>query len=150
LDTAGFLGFFSLDELHIFSNFSKLFFSMLSSNYNERYKNEEDDQGNTNKDKFPFELSAADLQLIKESIDASTEDVTTGFNSTWKGLNYNNSRAIFRSIDWTEAFLHSVPTIISPKFKDKETTIAVNALARGCLIASQWEITEHEIIELEG
>ena len=124
---------------------------MLSSNYNERYKNEEkDSQGRTNRDKFPFELSAADLQLIKESIDASTADITTSFNSSWRGLNYSNSRAIFRSVDWTEAFLHSVPTIISPKFKDKETTTAVIALARGCLIASQWEITEEEIIELEG
>jgi hypothetical protein len=123
---------------------------MLSSNYNERYKNEEkDSQGRTNRDKFPFELSAADLQLIKESIDASTAEITTSFNSSWRGLNYSNFRGIFRSVDWTEAFLFSVPSIISPKFKDKDTTTAVNALARACLIATQWEISEDELNEME-
>jgi hypothetical protein len=123
---------------------------MLSNNYYDRYKNEEkDSQGRTNRDKFTFELSAADLQLIKESIDASTAEITTSFNSSWRGLNYSNSKANFRSVDWTEAFLFSVPSMISPKFKDKDTTTAVNALARACLIATQWEISEDELNEMK-
>jgi hypothetical protein len=48
-----------------------------------------------------------------------------------------------------EAFLFSVPSIISPKFKDKDTTTAVNALARACLIATQWKITEDKLNEME-
>jgi hypothetical protein len=123
---------------------------MLSSNYYDRYKNEEkDSQGRTNRDKFTFELSAADLQLIKESIDASTAEITTSFNSSWRGLNYSNSKANFRSVDWTEAFLFNAPSMISPKFKDKDTTTAVNALARACLIATQWEISEDELNEMK-
>jgi hypothetical protein len=175
LDTAAFLGFYSIDEMHLFSNFSKLFFSLLSSNHNDRYKNngkkvdtendadnnDDDDTDNDDddetsasentkrcRDKYPFEISPADLEMIKNSIDASTRDIPTMFSSSWKGLNYHNSRAIFRSVDWIEHFIFSVPTLISPKFKHAETTKAVNALARACLIAIQWVISPDELAEM--
>jgi hypothetical protein len=170
LDTAGFLGFFSIDELHMLSNFAKLFFALLYSNHNDRYKNDgkkrntesdiDDDSDNEDqtsaaentkecRDKYPFEISSADLQMIKESIDASTSDIPTMFSSSWKGLNYQNARAAFRSIDWVEHFIFSVPSLISPKFKNVETTKAVNAVARACLIALQWRITTDELDEME-
>jgi hypothetical protein len=137
------VSFFSLDELHLISNVSKLFFSLLSSQFNARYKHGE------NSTAFPFELTKADLEMIKQSIDASTKDVPTHFNSTWKGLNYNNARSLWRSIEWIEHFLFSVPCIVSPRFKEEETTIAVNKLVRACLLAMQWLITKEQLDEIK-
>jgi hypothetical protein len=96
----------------VFSNVAKLFFSLLSSNYNGKFKNA------NNPDAFPFELSKNDLAMVKESLDASAKDIPTHFNSTFKGVNFPDSRALYRSVEWTEHFLYSAPALISPRLKD--------------------------------
>ncbi|KAI8883669.1 hypothetical protein K501DRAFT_184064, partial [Backusella circina FSU 941] len=88
--------------------------------------------------------------MIKQSVDASTKDIPTHFNSSWKGLNYSNSRSLWRSVEWIEHFLFSFPSIISPRFKEENTTVAVKKLVRACLLAMQWFITKDELTEIES
>lgn len=87
--------------------------------------------------------------MIKQSIDKSTKDIPTHFNSTWKGINFGNSKAIYRSTDWIEIFLQSVPSIVSPRFKDPETTLNVNKFVRASLLSIQWEITSSDLTEIK-
>jgi hypothetical protein len=82
-------------------------------------------------------------------MDESRKDIPTHFNSSWKGINFANSKSIYRSIEWIEMLLYCAPSIISPRFKDQETTIHVNKLIRASLLAIQWEISEENLKEIK-
>jgi hypothetical protein len=137
------VSFYSLDELHLYSNIAKLFFSFLSSNFNARYKNE------NNPHLFPFELTPNDLKMVKQSVDKSLRDIPTHFNGNWKGVDFGKPSSLYRSVDYIEQFLFCTSSIISPRFKLERTGKMVNKLVRGCLIVSQWEVDKDQVDEAE-
>ena len=87
--------------------------------------------------------------MVKQSVNVSTKDITTHFNSNWKGINFGNSRGLYRSCDWIETFLHCAPSLISPRFKDLETTKHVNKFIRASLLCMQWEIRAEELTQIK-
>jgi hypothetical protein len=94
-------------------------------------------------------LSNNDLEIVKKSIDKSTQDIPTRFNSNWKGVNFANSRALYRSTDWIEQFLYASSSLITPRFKSKEAAKNVNKLIRASLLSLQWEISGSDLREIK-
>jgi hypothetical protein len=87
--------------------------------------------------------------MVKESLDASAKDIPTQFNSTFKGINFHDSRTLYRSVEWTEHFLYSVPALISPRLKDTDAAKNINKLVRASLLAMQWNISPSNLQEIE-
>ncbi|KAG2191525.1 hypothetical protein INT47_012814 [Mucor saturninus] len=90
-----FLGidFFFCDELHMFSNVSKLCFDHLSPRYNARFKF-------VGKEfKYPFLLSPANFAKIQQSMNDSRCNISTDFNGSFKGMHSDNVRSMYRSVD---------------------------------------------------
>jgi hypothetical protein len=79
----------------------------------------------------------------------SLSNIPTHFNGNWRGVDFSRPASLFRSVDWIETFLYCAPCIISPRFKKRETTIKVNKLIRGCLLAVQWELSTEDLEEIE-
>ncbi|KAI8876095.1 hypothetical protein K501DRAFT_232612, partial [Backusella circina FSU 941] len=88
--------------------------------------------------------------FFQASLMNATSMVKIQQSSLLKGLNYSNSRSLWRSVEWIEHFLFSFPSIISPRFKEENTTVAVKKLVRACLLAMQWSITKDELTEIES
>lgn len=137
------IDFFMCDELHMFSNVSKLCFDLMSSRYNGRYKFAGKEL------KYPFSLSNDQFQAVKRSMDDSRCTIPTDFNGSFKGMSSDNVRSLYRSVDWIAWLIYVVPTIIAPLFSDKSTRLAFISLCRGIKISLQWSITSVEVREIE-
>lgn len=87
--------------------------------------------------------------MVKQSIDKSIRDISTQSNSNWKGVNFANSRALYRSTDWIEQFLYASSSLIATRFKSEEATINVSKFLSASLLSMQWEISDSNLSEIK-
>lgn len=127
----------------MFSNVSKLCFDMLSPKLNTRFKFD------GNEDTYPFALETADFTRIKTAMDDSLRAIPADFSGSFAGVNLDNVRSIYRSVDWIAWLVHVIPTIVAPLFHAREATTGFIALSRGIQLSLQWSISESEVKEIE-
>ncbi|KAG2209274.1 hypothetical protein INT47_005566 [Mucor saturninus] len=127
----------------MFSHVSKLCFDMLSPKLNTRFKFD------VNEDTYRFALETADFTRIKTAMDDSLRAIPADFSGSFAGVNLDNVRSIYRSVDWIAWLVHVIPTIVAPLFHTREATTGFIALSRNIQLSFQWSISESEVKEIE-
>lgn len=127
----------------MFSNVSKLCFDMISPRNNSRFKFV------GNEDMYPFGLDSSDFNRIKISMDDSRSSIPADFSGSFNGMNLDNVRSIYRSVDWIAWLVYIVPTLVAPMFRTRAAVHAFIALSRGIQLSLQWSISESNVKDIE-
>ncbi|CAO3669755.1 unnamed protein product [Rhizopus stolonifer] len=134
--------FFGLDEMHLLSNCGKFVYELVSPKFNKRFCNEQ------LPNKYPFHLPIEKRLVIAESLARSRSTIPLSFSGSFEKLN-DNTKHLYRSIDWIDFLCEVVPTIVAPLFSNPHTRMALTSLSMTCKMANQFEITASELASIK-
>ncbi|CEP16958.1 hypothetical protein [Parasitella parasitica] len=118
---------YGFDELHGFSNVSKVVFDLIAPRYNASYKYI------GNESEYPFQLAPVDFEAVKLSMAESRKYIPAGaFQFSFKPMDMQN-----------------VKTVVG-LFDDENVRTALLGLSRALALALQWEISKNDMTEIEA
>ncbi|CEP14481.1 hypothetical protein [Parasitella parasitica] len=136
---------YGFDELHGFSNVSKLVFDLIAPRYNTSYKYIGNESG------YPFQLAPVDFEAVKLSMIESRKYIPAGvFQFSFKPMDMQNVKSLYGSVDWIQWFIYVLHTAVVGLFNDENVRTALLGLSRAVALALQWKISKHNIAEIEA
>ncbi|ORY90559.1 hypothetical protein BCR43DRAFT_509032 [Syncephalastrum racemosum] len=132
--------FFGLDELHsIAQNIGSHIWKMICDDFGVPSDN-------------PFVLTKADRGRIGLALSASLATLPLGLDGAVNDL-FNKPKSA-RGVDWIDFLLYVVPTLVFEHLKHKgisqNALKAIIKLVTGCALATEWDISEFEVTEMEN
>ncbi|CEP15948.1 hypothetical protein [Parasitella parasitica] len=136
---------YGFDELHGFSNVSKVVFDLIAPRYNASYKYI------GNESEYPFQLAPVDFEAVKLSMAESRKYIPAGaFQFSFKPMDMQNVKSLYRSVDWIQWFIYVLPTAVVGLFDDENVRTALLGLSRALALALQWETSKNDMTEIEA
>lgn len=117
---------------------------MISTRYNKPYKYL------GNESQYPFELSNNAFVALAKSVAASRPLIpASSFKSSWLPLDQGNAKFLYRSSDWHDWLLYSLPTLVCSQYDDPVICKGLLSLVRGISLSLQFQITQDNLKEIE-
>ncbi|KAI8323632.1 hypothetical protein EDC96DRAFT_595496 [Choanephora cucurbitarum] len=136
--------FHGLDELHLFSNVTKLVYAMIASNLSKAFKFV------GNEGAYPFRINKVDCALIEEALKLTKSNVPNIFAGSWQPFNPSTSLSKYRSVDYIDILRYVMPTLIAPRLVNKTAGKALGCLCRGVSLAMQRCLSGAEVSEIKS